>query len=1380
MRKLIPLVLVLAAFSISVWGEKIDSLSQVLLTGKGIKDTDKDALADQIDLNIIIPDDPTAYELALASDIAARVNLESLVVDLSLVTKESEALDKKPLRFPVLVGRQTKWIKRLEQQGLIETPSLSEHQGLVTVFKDDRLTGIAIVGGSQESLLRTGRAFFLRWPYLWDIWGRGEGATYHTFEDDLATFFKDVDVRFERALIQAALYEFPPTDSPHESLQRLKFNAGEIKTMQVKIDFPDTEQKERALDALKELKSHHQKGLRTHLLTYPGCAQIVFELRSGSQHSHCYLRRVGYPKRLLTPSYRSVSRPKIKGKDFDLLKMFSTEGFYSDINGDKIQDKIDSKIIIPQDTSIEGVSALASRMILSSAGGSFPLLYLDKEVEDEKELISPILIGATNTLHKSLIKTGKLKPPPLLPGQGLATIIPKAFNPSNALVVMGSDKDGLEKILAYLSQTYPYLDEYGEGFSKIHEIPTVVEDFLTGMNGAAEAYFKHQLDSTIINEIKDKDLEDVRAELYLHQDNKEFESALEEHLRDILAADSFEIKSFKLQDSKNVFSKEKQFPWEGEEALNKIGQHILPLSGSTESVKIHLRVSESPEVRRQLKQKIENICVRNAISSFEVEVLSAYKQGFFWLTEKIIPKLKNTEVNSITIRFAEEKDDFSKLKRFYAAPYRWLQELYPADEIIALEAGIPLENIMFEKNEEGHPVYEVLAHGKAGDLHFKDNFSPNIIESLYLNVLPEWGTVRRTTGWLKIEQGKDLILDTALKSDLEFFWDFYQEEILPEVYSYILEKTGNEPSFKKQPYFKRLLIEMWFSEPDYLLGLDQEIISSLEAMHDEIYFDTLDFLRGITDVELDEKETQEDTSRYSAPGNVLPLIHPSSEGKPGRVKVQFDGWQAKTPQIILQWKERKKREHTKTLTFPELKIKELRIPELTYDGKSEKIANILVSFETEKESDYLNIIEIIHVYRDLLAKDLLSSSIRFPGLSALTWRVKHKELMKDESFPVIEAEITSPSPPSEEYPDKALVPTDKIISPEMCLDITSQLSKHKMIKTYFAGESYEKRKIPVLEVYLPLKKYVSLPRLITFKPTLYLSGRQHANEVSATNYILKFAELLATEPKYQEYLKKMNFALHPLENPDGAALAYELQKITPHHSLHAGRYTSLGIDVGYQVNASKPLLPEAKVRRNLWEKWLPDIHLNLHGYPSHEWVQQFSNYSPYLYRDYWIPRGWFVYFRSVTLPIFKDWEKAGKDIRSSIIKEFTSNEKIHASNKKFYDRYYRWAARWQPHMNYLEIYDGVNLYAKRRSSRENRLSPRRRITLVEETPELMDETAHGSWLDYLSDLGLTYLKAHVNYLAFAQHAIARIEEESSDRIHIQFMRRRPGETEKKD
>ncbi|MEE8605129.1 MAG: hypothetical protein V3S65_07125, partial [Candidatus Aminicenantaceae bacterium] len=111
--------------------------------------------------------------------------------------------------------------------------------------------------------------------------------------------------------------------------------------------------------------------------------------------------------------------------------------------------------------------------------------------------------------------------------------------------------------------------------------------------------------------------------------------------------------------------------------------------------------------------------------------------------------------------------------------------------------------------------------------------------------------------------------------------------------------------------------------------------------------------------------------------------------------------------------------------------------------------------------------------------------------------------------------------------------------------------------------------------------------------------------------------------------------------------------------------------------------------------------------------------------------------------------------------------------------YYRWAARWQPHMNYLEDHDGVNLYAKRRSSRESKLSDRRRITFVEETPELMDETAQGQWLDFLVTQGLTYLRAHAKYLSQARYETVRIEEESQDRIHIQLVRSRPGKVVKR-
>ena len=95
-------------------------------------------------------------------------------------------------------------------------------------------------------------------------------------------------------------------------------------------------------------------------------------------------------------------------------------------------------------------------------------------------------------------------------------------------------------------------------------------------------------------------------------------------------------------------------------------------------------------------------------------------------------------------------------------------------------------------------------------------------------------------------------------------------------------------------------------------------------------------------------------------------------------------------------------------------------------------------------------------------------------------------------------------------------------------------------------------------------------------------------------------------------------------------------------------------------------------------------------------------------------------------------------------------------------------------MNYLEIHQGLNLYAERRSSRENKLTPRRKITFVEEVPEVMDETAQKGWLKFICEQGLVYLTAHLKYLSSAKWHIVRLEEEYNDRIQIKFIRSRPG------
>jgi len=892
------------------------------------------------------------------------------------------------------------------------------------------------------------------------------------------------------------------------------------------------------------------------------------------------------------------------------------------------------------------------------------------------------------------------------------------------------------------------------------------------VRGRAEAFFGLGL-KIAGDEFKDRELESFSADLYLPGENQKFEEEARKILAASIKAETLGVESFSLTEGKKIFEKEQGFSWEGDDVLELLKKNLAGLENRSVPIRISVGLSESPDVRQKIKKKIEAVCAETLKIPCEVEVLSSYKQGFFWLLERIIPALRGKGVAHLTVRFAEEKEDFDRLKRFYSEPSRWLQELYPVDEFLARDLNLPLDRIQFEIGPSRDPIYEVTAYDAKNAVLLQQGFSPRTKEIPYLKTLPEWGTVTLTTGWVKIVQGEKILSDTVLQSDLEKFWDYYQDQVLVPVYAHILRKTGTEPTFSKQPYFKQLKIELWSSEPDYRLGLDEEIISSLEALHDEIYFDTLDFLRGITDLDVEPQELPADTSRFSAPGNVFPVIHPSSEGEAPKVKITFEDWSAASSVMILKWKEKGKEEASRRIAFPAMKSKALTVPALIYNGVEERLETIVVETEFEKESDYLALLDILATYRELLDKGLLPSALSYPNLSSITLKLASKDMEKEERIPVLPPEPLAKAAVPPLKPGETIVDTAVIMSPEMVQDAVNRLGQFQQIRTFRGGRSYEGRAVPVIEVFKPLGKYVSIPRLVASKPTLFLSGRQHANEVSSTNYILKLAELLAVDKSYLDYANKINFVFEPMENPDGAALAYDLQKLTPFHSLHAGRYSSLGMDVGSMGGTARPLLPEALVRRNLNAQWFPDVALNLHGYPSHEWVQQFSNYSPYLFREFWIPKGWFTSYRYLSLPIYRAYKDAGEELLSFIVNELQADPRIKESNKKFYDRYFRWATRWEPHLDFLEIHDGLNVNSQRRSSTENRLTPRTQTTFVEETPEVMDETARGTWLDFLSTQGLTYLRAHLKYLAQAKYETARVEEESGERVRIQFLRARP-------
>src|SRR5947207_14343941 len=193
------------------------------------------------------------------------------------------------------------------------------------------------------------------------------------------------------------------------------------------------------------------------------------------------------------------------------------------------------------------------------------------------------------------------------------------------------------------------------------------------------------------------------------------------------------------------------------------------------------------------------------------------------------------------------------------------------------------------------------------------------------------------------------------------------------------------------------------------------------------------------------------------------------------------------------------------------------------------------------------------------------------------------------------------------------------------------MSTFKEATVYKAGQSYLGKDVWAMDLMPPIKaSHWSQAKQTTLKPTIVYSARQHANEVSSTSHTLRLAEMLLTDPEYRAKLKKVNVVFHPITNPDGAQLAYDLQKINPTYMLHAGYLGSLGVDVVNGQFDEDPMYPETRVRPKLWRTWLPDIFLNPHGYPSHEWVQMFSEYAAWVRnrvteaRDWQQMRGWFI------------------------------------------------------------------------------------------------------------------------------------------------------------
>ena len=220
---------------------------------------------------------------------------------------------------------------------------------------------------------------------------------------------------------------------------------------------------------------------------------------------------------------------------------------------------------------------------------------------------------------------------------------------------------------------------------------------------------------------------------------------------------------------------------------------------------------------------------------------------------------------------------------------------------------------------------------------------------------------------------------------------------------------------------------------------------------------------------------------------------------------------------------------------------------------------------------------------------------------------------------------------------------------------------------------------------------------------------------------------------------------------------------------------------------------------------IPDGFLNPHGYPSHEWVQPFSEYSGWVTnrqganngRTWWIPRGWFTSLGFLRGDNYPYSQKIAYEIQDRIAAAQRNVPGLLDLETRMNARYQRFGQKWQPENMQQPLVNGIRIYMALKGQDANGgggrgggnvapgsggvggVSPD--VTWDTGYTEAPDETAHGEYMKLMASAGLAFDRVHLEYLAKARLRINHTEREQAGRVTWRVERLRPnlpaGETE---
>jgi hypothetical protein len=375
-------------------------------------------------------------------------------------------------------------------------------------------------------------------------------------------------------------------------------------------------------------------------------------------------------------------------------------------------------------------------------------------------------------------------------------------------------------------------------------------------------------------------------------------------------------------------------------------------------------------------------------------------------------------------------------------------------------------------------------------------------------------------------------------------------------------------------------------------------------------------------------------------------------------------------------------------------------------------------------------------------------------------------------------------PAATEIPgENPIVQWETPIPPDEANQLLGTLSQFPEVHPYYMETSFLGHDVFALDVRASQGgTYVSQATLNACRPAVYLNAREDGNEVSSTSYTLRLAEKVATDPEMRSLLDSVDVTILPITNPDGAQVAYDRYMVDPDFMHHAGYYAALGPSLGDQAEEQDPLYPAATVKPRLRRATLPDIFMNLHGYPHHEWVQYFSGYSAWVFsrngtsRSLWPTRGYFLTgFSWAEDPDHPQLETAAFTVLDSMTTALSQQDRLMDLSQEEYKRYRKYLAQGDDYGEFFR--NGVRVHSALKGEALDDGPPSsvrdRRINPFSITPEAQDETAYGDWMKLHAGAGLTAVTSAIQYLYEGKNAVHHEAEATEGTVRRWVYREKP-------